>query len=184
VEAYEGAISALDDEVDALLTHVSVVLWEEAQTNGCYARADDKFCVDHAVSQPPPPIEDVRRNEVEVVAALCDAIYVIVPEWLRVVLPHLLEILIGSAGAHLALRWAVLHILPLEQRRHCCHLCSRLRSTTASAGSRSSEHGHPRAKTNTSNRTLRTIVKLCSSHNINKNQCEQQNIADNGKPLQ
>jgi hypothetical protein len=136
VEAYEGAISALDDEVQALLTHVRVVLWEETQTNGCYARADDKFCLDQAVGQPPPPIDDVGRNEFDVVPALCDAKNVIVAEWPRVVRPDLLEITIGSAGAHLALRRAVLHILPCEQHRHCCHLCSRLRSTTASAGRR------------------------------------------------
>jgi hypothetical protein len=117
VEAHEGGISALDDEVEALLTHVRVVLWEEAQTNGCYARADDKFCLDHAVSQPLPPIEDVRRNEFDVVPALCDAKDVIVAAWPRVVPPDLLEITIGSAGPHLGLRRAVLHILPCEQHR-------------------------------------------------------------------
>jgi hypothetical protein len=136
VKAYEGAISALDDEVKALLTHVSVVLWEEAQTNGCYARADDKLCVDHAVRQPRPPIEDFRWHIVEVDEALFYAKYVIVPEWLRVLLPHLLEIFIGKFVAHLALRWALCHIVPIEQRRRFCHLCSRLRSTTASAGHR------------------------------------------------
>ena len=50
MKAYEGAIRALDDEVQTLLTPVGVVLWEEAQTNGYSARADDKLCVDHTVS--------------------------------------------------------------------------------------------------------------------------------------
>ena len=162
MEAHEGGITAPDDEVKALLLRVSVVLWEEAQSNGYYARADDMFCVADAVSQPLPPVEDVRRNGVEVVKALCDAPNVIVVEWPRAVLPDLLEITIGSAGPHLALRRAVLHILPCEQHRQWPdqhrlwqHPRSKLRSTTASASPRNCEHGHS-----------------------SQTQCEQQNAVD------
>ena len=72
MQAHEGGINAPDDEVKALLLRLSVVLWEKAQTNGYDALADDKFCVDDAVSQVLPPIEDASLNEAELVPALCD----------------------------------------------------------------------------------------------------------------
>jgi hypothetical protein len=170
VEAHEGGISALDDEVKALLMRVSVVLWEKAQTNGYYARADDTFCVDDAVSQVLPPIEDVSLNEAELVPALCDVKDFIVASLPREVQPDLLEITMGSVGPHRALLRAFLHILPCEQHRQWPdqhrlwqHPRSRLRSTTANAGSRSCEHGH-------------SSQKHCEQQNAVDHQCAHSHV--------